>query len=146
MALDPVVLAFVVAGTVIILGYLGEEFFKRTSIPEPILLLLFGVLLGPVFNVFSHEQLISITPYFAALALIIILFDGGLNMKLREAVQNSPRALVLGVSGFIINVLVTALLCKYVLGWRLLNGLLLGSIVGGSSSIIVIAFEGTWSR
>jgi Na+:H+ antiporter len=139
IALDPVVLAFVVAGTIVILGFLGEEFFKRTSIPDPILLLLFGVLLGPVLNVFSHEQLVSITPYFAALALIIILFDGGLNMKIKEAMRNSPRALVLGVSGFIINVLVTALLCKYVLGWRLLNGLLLGSIVGGGSSIIVIA-------
>jgi Na+:H+ antiporter len=137
--LDPVVLAFVVAGTIIILGFLGEEFSKRTSIPDPILLLLFGVLLGPVFNVFSNEQLIPITPYFAALALIIILFDGGLNMKLKEAIRNSPRALVLGFSGWIIDVLVTAFLCKYILGWRLLNGLLLGSIVGGSSSIIVIA-------
>jgi cell volume regulation protein A len=134
-----VVLAFVVAGTIIVLGFLGEEFFKRTSIPDPILLLLFGVLLGPVLNLFSHEQLIAITPYFAALALIIILFDGGLNMKLKEAIRNSPRALVLGFSGWIINVLVTAVLCKYLLGWRLLNGLLLGSIVGGSSSIIVIA-------
>jgi cell volume regulation protein A len=139
LALDPVVLAFVVAGTIIILGFLGEEFFKRTSIPDPILLLLFGVLLGPVFNVFPHEQLVSITPYFAALALIMILFDGGLNMKIQEAMRNSPRALVLGFSGWIINVLVTALLCKYVLGWCLLNGLLLGSIVGGGSSIIVIA-------
>jgi Na+:H+ antiporter len=139
LALDQVVLAFAVAGTVIILGFLGEEFFKRTGIPDPILLLLLGVFLGPVFNVFPHEQLVSITPFFAALALIIILFDGGLNMKIQEAIRNSPRALLLGFSGWIINVLVTALLCKYVLGWRLLNGLLLGSIVGGSSSIIVIA-------
>src|SRR3989304_8173146 len=112
IALDPVVLAFVVAGTIVVLGYLGEEFFKRTSIPDPILLLLFGVLLGPVFNVFSHEQLISITPYFAALALIIILFDGGLNLNIREAMKNSPRALVLAISGWILNVLVTTALCK----------------------------------
>lgn len=137
--MDPVVLAFVVAGTIIILGFLGEEFSKRTGIPDPILLLLFGVLLGPVFNVFSREQLVPITPYFAALALITILFDGGLNMKIKEAIRNSPRALILGFSGWTINVLVTAFLCKYLLGWRLLNGLLLGSIVGGSSSIIVIA-------
>ena len=137
--MDPVILAFVVAGTTIVLGFLGEEFFKRTNIPEPIILLLFGLLLGPVFNVFSKDQLALITPYFAALALIIILFDGGLNMKIREAIRNSPRALVLGFSVWIMNVLVTSLLCKYLLGWRLLNGLLLGSIIGGSSSIIVIA-------
>jgi cell volume regulation protein A len=137
--LDPAVLAFLVAGLIIFLGFLGEEFFKRTSIPDPILLLLFGVLLGPALNFFSRDQLISITPYFAALALIAILFDGGLNMNIREAIKNSPRALLLGFSGWILNVLVTALLCKVLLGWRLLNGLLLGSIIGGSSSIIVIA-------
>ena len=60
-------------------------------------------------------------------------------MDIREAVKNSPRALVLAITGWIINVLVTAALCKVLLGWRLLNGLLLGSIVGGGSSIIVIA-------
>jgi cell volume regulation protein A len=136
---DPAVIAFLVAAVIIILGFLGEEFFKRTSIPDSILLLLFGVLLGPIFKLFAHEQLLAITPYFAALALIIILFDGGLNMDIRAAVKNSPRALVLAITGWILNVLVTAFLCKYLLGWRLLNGLLLGSIVGGGSSIIVIA-------
>ena len=137
--MNPEVIAFLVAGIIIILGFLGEEFFNRTSIPDSILLLLFGVILGPIFKLFAHEELLAITPYFAALALIIILFDGGLNMDIREAVKNSPRALILAITGFTLNVLVTAFLCKYLLGWRLLNGLLLGSIVGGGSSIIVIA-------
>ncbi len=132
-------MAFLVAAVIIVLGFLGEEFFNRTSIPDSILLLLFGVLLGPIFQLFAHEELLAITPYFAALALIIILFDGGLNMDIREAVSNSPRALVLGITGFTLNVAITAAICKYLLGWRLLNGLLLGSIVGGGSSIIVIA-------
>jgi cell volume regulation protein A len=92
-----------------------------------------------VLNIFSKEQLVSITPYFAALALIVILFDGGLNMDIRQAVKNSPRALILGIVGFLLNVLVTALLCKFLFDWRLMNGLLLGSILGGSSSIIVVA-------
>ncbi|MBN1358357.1 cation:proton antiporter [Candidatus Bathyarchaeota archaeon] len=137
--MDPAVMAFLVAAVIIVLGFLGEEFFNRTSIPDSILLLLFGVVLGPIFQLFAQEELLAITPYFAALALIIILFDGGLNMDIREAVRNSPRALVLAITGWILNVVVTAVFCKYLLGWRLLNGLLLGSIVGGGSSIIVIA-------
>jgi cell volume regulation protein A len=137
--LSPEVIAFLVAAVIIILGFLGEEFFNRTSIPDSIFLLLFGVVLGPVFQLFDQGQLLAITPYFAALALIIILFDGGLNMDIREAFRNSPRALVMAITGWILNVLVTAAICKYLLGWRLLNGLLLGSIIGGGSSIIVIA-------
>lgn len=137
--MDPAIVAFLVAAIIIILGFLGEEFFNRTSIPDSILLLLFGVLLGPVFQLFAHDELLAITPYFAALALIIILFDGGLNMDIREAVKNSPRALILAIIGWILNVIVTAAFTKVILGWRLLDGLLLGSIVGGGSSIIVIA-------
>ena len=137
--MDVVIIAFLVAAVIIILGFLGEEFFKRTSIPDPLLLLLVGVVMGPIFNFFAQDELLAITPYFSALALIIILFDGGLNMKLKEAVKNSPRALVMALMGWTLNVLITAAFCKVFLGWRLLNGLLLGSIVGGGSSLIVIA-------
>ena len=137
--MDVAVVAFLVAAVIIILGFLGEEFFKRTSIPDPLLLLLLGVLMGPIFQFFAQDELLAITPYFSALALIIILFDGGLNMKIRGAVKNSPRALIMALMGWTLNVLITAALCKVFLGWRLLNGLLLGSIVGGGSSLIVIA-------
>lgn len=137
--MDSVVLAFLVAAIVIVIGFLGEEFFNRTSIPDPILLLLFGLLLGPAFRILSRDELMSITPYFASLALVIILFDAGLNMNVQEAIKSSPRAIVLAASGWVLNVLSTAALCRILLGWRLLNGLLLGSMVGGSSSIIVVA-------
>ncbi len=132
-------IAFLVAAVIIILGFLGEEFFKRTSIPDAIFLLLLGVILGPIFQLFAQEELLAITPYFAALALVIILFDAGLNMDIREAVASSPRAAVLAALGWGLNVLATAGLCKLLLGWRWLDGLLLGSIVGGSSAIIVVA-------
>ena len=52
--MDVAVLAFLVAGIIIILGFLGEEFFKRTSIPDPLLLLLLGVLMGPIFQFFAQ--------------------------------------------------------------------------------------------
>jgi potassium/hydrogen antiporter len=137
--LDPTVIAFLVAAIIIILGFLGEEFFNRTSIPDAIFLLLLGVMLGPIFQLFAQEELLAITPYFAALALVIILFDAGLNMNIQEFIESSPRAAVLAVLGWGLNVVATAGLCKLLLGWRLLDGLLLGSIVGGSSAIIVVA-------
>ena len=132
-------MAFLVAAVIIIFGFLGEEFFKRTNIPDPLLLLLLGVIMGPIFGFFAQEQLLAITPYFSALALMIILFDGGLNMNINDAVRNSPRAIIMASLGWILNVILSAALCKWILGWRLLNGLLLGSIVGGGSSLIVIA-------
>jgi len=139
--LDATALAFLVGALIIVLGFLGEEFFKRTSVPEPIFLLLFGVILDPVLHLFTYSALLSITPYFAALALIIILFDGGLNMNVQETFKGSLRAFTLALVGWGMNVATTAVLCKLLLGWRWLNGLLLGSILGGSSSIIVVTLS-----
>ena len=139
--MDATALAFLVGALIIVLGFLGEEFFKRTSVPEPIFLLLFGVILDPVLHLFTYSALLSITPYFAALALIIILFDGGLNMNVQETFKGSLRAFTLALVGWGMNVATTAVLCKLLLGWRWLNGLLLGSILGGSSSIIVVTLS-----
>jgi len=136
--LDLLILAFLVASFIVILGFLGEEFSRKTGIPDVVFLLLLGLLLGPVFQIFERETLMSITPYFAALALIIILFDGGINMELSKVVRRSPRTSALAVSNFLLSVIVTALLCKFLFGWRYLNGLLLGAIIGGTSSIVVI--------
>ena len=65
------------AGVVIFLGVAGEAFFKKTGIPDVAFLMVLGVIIGPVFGLIQPEAVIQVVPYFAALALIIIMFDGG---------------------------------------------------------------------
>ncbi|MDO7721918.1 MAG: peptidase, partial [Nitrosopumilus sp.] len=67
------------AGVVIFLGVAGEAFFKKTGIPDVAFLMILGVIIGPVLGIIQAEAVIQVVPYFAALALIIIMFDGGLN-------------------------------------------------------------------
>jgi cell volume regulation protein A len=45
----------------------------------------------------------------------------------------------LAIFGFAMSATVVALFTKYLLGWHLLQGALLGCMIGGSSSIVVIA-------
>jgi len=70
------------AGVVIFLGVAGEAFFKKTGIPDVAFLMVLGVIIGPVLGIIQPEAVIEVVPYFAALALIIIMFDGGLNLTL----------------------------------------------------------------
>ncbi len=56
MILDQAVLLSSLQELSIVLGFLGEESFKRTSIPDRILLLLFRLLLGPALNIFSRAR------------------------------------------------------------------------------------------
>lgn len=125
------------AGVVIFLGVAGEAFFKKTGIPDVAFLMILGVIIGPVFGLIQAEAVIQVVPYFAALALIIIMFDGGLNLDIKHVVKTAHFSVTLAILGFILSVVIISLAAHYALGWLWLESILLASIVGGSSSAIV---------
>jgi len=125
------------AGVVIFLGVAGEAFFKKTGIPDVAFLMIFGVIIGPVLGIIQPEAVIQVVPYFAALALIIIMFDGGLNLDIKHIVKTAHFSVTLAILGFILSVVIITLATHFALGWLWLESILLGTIVGGSSSAIV---------
>ena len=125
------------ASVVIILGVLGEAFFKKTGIPDILFLMVLGIIIGPVLGIIQPEAVLEIVPYFAAVALIIIMFDGGLNLHIGKVLKTAHFAIILVIVGFALSVGIVAGLAHYGLGWEWIDSILLGSIVGGSSSIIV---------
>ena len=125
------------AGVVIFAGVAGEAFFKKTGIPDVAFLMVLGVIIGPVLGIIGPDAVIQVVPYFAALALIIIMFDGGLNLDIRHVIRTAHFSVTLAVLGFILSVVIITLGAHYALGWFWLDSILLGSIVGGSSSAIV---------
>ncbi len=135
IASAPVIL--LAAGVIIFLGVAGEAFFKRTGIPEIAFLMILGVIIGPVLGIIQPEVVIEIVPYFSALALIIIMFDGGLNLDLRNMVKTAHFAIILAILSYVISVVIVTIFAHFGLGWEWLESILLGTIVGGSSSVIV---------
>ena len=127
------------AGVTIFLGVAGEAFFKKTGIPDIAFLMVLGVIIGPVLGIIQTDTVLEIVPYFAALALIIIMFDGGLNLDIKQIMKTAHFALVLAILGFILSMVIVTMLAHYGLGWEWLDSILLSSIVGGSSSIIVFS-------
>jgi len=125
------------ASVVIILGVLGEAFFKKTGIPDILFLMMLGIIIGPVLGIIQPEAVLEIVPYFAAVALIIIMFDGGLNLHIGKVLKTAHFAIILVIVGFALSVGIVAGLAHYGLGWEWIDSILLGTIVGGSSSIIV---------
>jgi cell volume regulation protein A len=134
-----VVVAFTLTGVIITLGFVGNYLFKRTGIPDNLILILFGFLLGPVFKAVDPRSLAIIVPYLSALSLLIILFAGGMSLKLYKVLEESPKALLLGVLGVAASVLVTTVFTHFLFNWDVIYGLLLGTIIGGTSSSIILS-------
>ena len=133
-------ITFILAGIIIVLGFIGNFLFDKLSIPDNLLLITFGIILGPVLKIIEPSGFSNIAPIFSSVALLIILFDGGMNLNLYKVLDESPKALLLGFLNVLISMAVTIAFTSILLGWAPLYGLLLGTIVGGTSSSIVFSF------
>jgi len=134
-----IAILFLIIASIIGIGFIGNYVFRKTKIPDILFLLLLGVLLGPVLGIFERELFMQITPYISALAMLMILFDGGLNLKIEKVIDRVPRGSILAVLGFIFSmVAVSGVALVFFEELGLMKSLLLGSIVGGVSSAIVI--------
>jgi potassium/hydrogen antiporter len=123
---------------VILVGLAGEVGFKRTGIPSVLFLMGLGILLGPVLGYADAARVSILAPYLGTLALIIILFDGGLNLQFMKVLQETPLALLYSVIVFAGSVVGVAALYVYGLHGQWLQGLLLGAILGGTAAAIIL--------
>ena len=136
---DLVSVALIISSFIIIIGFVGNYVFEKKGVPDMLFLIILGIVVGPVLQIFNPEAVSGLAPYISALALSFILLDGGMRMNIREALSNSPRAVLLAVLGFTLSTLVVALFMIVVYATPIVYGLLFGSIYGGSSSIVVVS-------
>ena len=76
--------SFILAGFVILIGFFGNIFFEKTKIPDVIVLLGIGILLGPVSGMVNPGSLHNMAEYVGSLALLVILFEGGTDLDLNR--------------------------------------------------------------
>jgi len=131
-------LFFLILGLVILAGFFGGIFFQRFRIPEVIILMGIGFLLGPVTHLVPVEGFYSVAPFFGTLALIMILFEGGLDLDFTPVARGWKKAISLSVLTFVLTVAGISVLVYYLTPWDAFQGLLLGAALGCVSGTIVI--------
>jgi cell volume regulation protein A len=130
---------FILISSTLLLCYLSGLFYKKTKIPDIIWVLGFGILLGPVLGYFDKDLFLSISPMMSTIALSVILFDAGINVDIKMLIKTMVKATLLSVAMFFSVVLSVGLLVSKVMpgSFKPLEGMLLGSMIGGSSTIAV---------
>jgi cell volume regulation protein A len=142
---NPVELFLLTVAGIFLVGVLGELIFRATNVPDVVWLIAVGVVLGPLSGWVDREQLATVAPFFGAITLVIVLFDGGSRLRLHELSRAAPRSTLLAVLGFAFAMVTMAGLSMgaAALGilpaeWSWVHGLLLGAILGGSSSVVIM--------
>ncbi len=110
---------------------LGAQWLAwRLRLPSILLLLVIGFLLGPVLGLIDPNQLLgpSLFP-FVSLAVGIILFEGGLTLKLKELPISGQIIFRLITIGALITWAISALGARFILGFDWPLAILTGAIL-----------------
>ena len=128
---------FAGVGIIILLGFISDLIFSKTEIPDVIWLILVGILIGPVFKFITQESIQQTALVFTSFALLFILFEGGLHIRIKDLMKSMYGATAITLANFLLTTIVITVIATFA-GWNWINSLLLGTILGGTSSAVVV--------
>jgi cell volume regulation protein A len=128
--LENVAQVIAVVGIMVFLSHLFSSLFSRTRIPDVLLLIILGVCVGPVLGLVKLSYFGSVGPVFTTITLIIILFEGGIALKLSMLRSALGGAMTLAPLSFFLTMLATAGLALWLTDLEILPAFILGAIVG----------------
>jgi cell volume regulation protein A len=128
---------FIVFSTLVILSILTIKLSNRFGIPSLVLFLAIGMLAGSdglgVIN-FDNPSLVQ---SLGIIALVLILFAGGLDTEWAEVRPILWQGLSLSTIGVLLTALLVGVFVSWVQGFSFLEGLLLGAIVSTTDAAAV---------
>ncbi|SFQ49745.1 cation:proton antiporter [Hymenobacter arizonensis] len=127
----------ILIGFLIFLGHYLAQLFDRTKIPDVVGLLVVGMLLGPVFHLIDPTTFGRAGRVFSNLVLVFILFESGLEVRFEQLRSALRGTMGLTTLNFVVTTLVVSILAQLFGGLDLLSALILGTILGGTSSAVV---------
>ena len=129
---------FGLPAALVVLAVVANRLSKLTRVPDIIVLLLIGITLGPVLHWVNPQSFEGAIRVLGTLALMLILFEGGLELRLRQALRYFPAGLLLALLSFGLSLGLIALMGRALLHLQWQDCLLLGAALGCTSGTIVI--------
>jgi len=129
---------FALLGGLLLLAFVSNRLFRRTRVPDLIVLMLVGVLLGPVFHAINGKSFQVFNQYLGTLALILILFEGGAELQVRRTLRYFPAGILLALAGYALSFFATAAASLITLKLPFSSAVLVGAVLGCTSGTMVL--------
>lgn len=120
---------YLIIGIIFILALFAIHFSNKRGIPALLLFIVLGMAFGAIGIKFEDFEF---SYNFSTIALMVIMFYGGFGTNWSMVKPVAKEAIVLSSFGVVVTALITGLFLHYILGFKLLEGMLIGSIVGST--------------
>lgn len=114
----------------LIVAFAANRLSKLTRVPDIVVLLVIGILVGPVLHWLRPHTFEGPIRLLGTFALILILFEGGLELRLRQALRYVPAGLLLVALSFGLSLALIAITGKFLLHLAWMDCVLLGAALG----------------
>jgi len=134
--------AVLAVSAAVFVALLGMRLADRLAVPYAAIFLVGAVLLGEVIP--AAEQLLSTKEVerIAVVALMVILFHGGLHIGLRRFRHAVGPILALGIVGTFLTAAVVALAARYLLGFSWIEAGLIGAAIAPTDPAVTFSVFG----
>lgn len=125
-------------GLIIFAAHFFTALFEKTRVPDVLPLIFIGILVGPLFGILSPNDFGYVGPLLSAVALTLMLFEGGSHLTL-ETLKNSLKdSVILALTTFVITVIISSCIAYYLMEKDIIPALFIGSILGSISPAVVV--------
>jgi potassium/hydrogen antiporter len=130
-------------GLAVFLAHFLALQFRRTYVPDVLVLMMLGILIGPVLGLVQPEDFGKAGSALATIALVVILFESGTALDLGTLRRSAGTTMTLTLSCFVFSAALIALAGMGAFGLAPLPALILGATLGGTASAVVIPLVGS---
>ena len=111
---------------------------EKLKLPSLIGMMLLGMIIGPSYLNIVPDATLEISSTIKDIALVIVLYIGGLGINLSQIKQIGRPAVLLSVVHATIEGFIIAFLCTKFLGFTFIQGAILGFIIAAVSPAVLI--------
>ena len=127
------------AAIICILCIFANNLSYRIGVPSLLLFILLGMMFGTDGILKINFSNYALSEIICSIALIFIMFYGGFCTSWKEARPVAGKAILLSSAGVVLTALITGIFCHIVLKTSLIQGMLIGSVLGSTDAASVFS-------
>ncbi len=136
-------MTILIIGILFFLAHALSLAFERYAVPDVLVLMILGIVAGPLTGILGPESFGKSGEVMSSIALVAILFEGGMSLELHRLGPTLRAALPLFILTFLASLGLTLLVALFLLHLEFLPALTLGCILASISPAVVLPLAKT---
>lgn len=124
---------------ILFVGILSSKLSKWMKVPDIVLYLIAGVIIGPtVLNIANVQTYSNVNQFILTFGAAFILYDGGRDIKLNVLREIKVTVFLLSTLGVAVSMVVVGIVATYIFHLPMIYGMLIGAVIASTDPAVLV--------